>query len=65
MAEDGTTIMGDNLESKTRQDVYRKHLERQRSREFDRSVTYYSQHCMLSYSVIDQSFLGWPDYTHN
>ena len=38
--EDGTTIMGDNLESKARQDVYRKHLERQRSREFDRSALY-------------------------
>ena len=36
--EDGTTIMEDNLESKARQDVYRKHLERQRSRDFDRSV---------------------------
>ena len=37
--EDGTTVMGDNLESKARQDVYRKHLDRQRSREFDRSAS--------------------------
>ena len=38
MGEDDTTAMGDNLESKTKDDVYRAHLERQRSREFDRSV---------------------------
>lgn len=36
LSEDGTTIMGDTLEGKARKDVYRKHLERQRSREFDR-----------------------------
>lgn len=34
--EDGTTIMEGTLEDKTRKDVYRKHLERQRSRDFDR-----------------------------
>jgi len=40
MGEDDTTAMGDNLESKTRGDVYRAHLERQRSRELDRSVLF-------------------------
>ena len=34
--EDGTTIMEGTLEDKTRKDVYRKHLERQRSHDFDR-----------------------------
>ena len=36
LSDDGTTIIGDNLENQTRKDVYRKHLERQRSKEFDR-----------------------------
>ena len=44
LSEDGTTIMGDNLEGQTRKDTYRKHLERQRSKEFDRLVLHMCCH---------------------
>ena len=36
LTEDGTAVTGETLEGKTRKDTYRKHLERQRSHEFDR-----------------------------
>ena len=38
LSEDGTAITGETLEGKMRKDSYRRHLERQRSREFDRYI---------------------------
>ena len=47
LSEDITTIMGETLENRARKDVYRKHLERQRSHESDRLalLLYYLASC--------------------